>query len=89
MTEKKGFWRLMQAGALLLYILILITGYVIHQPKPAWILIGLLALLHISEMRTVLSIGQENALSKGYIILMNMLFGFTWWVPLKKGVIER
>jgi hypothetical protein len=89
MTEKRGFWRAMQVGAVLLYVLILVTGYTIHQPKSAWILIGLLALLHLSEIRTALAVGQEKGLSVGYSILMNMLFGFTWWVPLKKGVIER
>ena len=79
----------MQAGAVLLYVLILGGGYAIHQPKPAWILIALLAVLHITEMRTALAVGKEKGLSAGRIVLMNMLFGFTWWVPLQKGIIIK
>lgn len=89
MTEKRGFWYAMQAGSILLYALILGGSYLIGQPRPGWLLIGLLALLHLSEMRIAIGVGKEKGISLGRTVLMNMLFGFTWWVPLKKGVIKK
>lgn len=88
MTEKRGFWRTLEVGAIFLYLVIIGTSYFIQQPTSGWILIGLIAALHLSEMRIALSIGKEKGLSLGRIITMQLLFGFTWWIPLKKGVIK-
>ncbi len=79
----------MQIGAILLYIVILASSYFIGQGRAGWVLIGLLVLLHLSEMRTVLRIGEEKGVGLARILVMNLLFGFTWWVPLRMGVIER
>lgn len=89
MTGKRGFWRAMQVGALLLYGVILGGSYLIGQARGGWILIGLLVLLHLTEMRTAMRIGAEKKIDPGRILAMNLLFGFTWWVPLRLGVIER
>ncbi len=88
MTEKKSFWITLEVGAILLYGVIIAGSYFLNQPKPGWILIGLLVLLHVTEMPTALRIGQEKRQNPIKVIIMNMLFGFTWWLPLSRGIIE-
>jgi hypothetical protein len=88
MTEKRKFWIALEAGAILLYGVIIGGSYLLNQPKPGWILIGLLVLLHLTEMPTALRIGQEKGLHPGRVIILNMLFGFTWWLPLSRGILE-
>lgn len=53
----------------------------------AGIVIGIL-LLHLGEMKTAFSIGRKKGLSDMRTFLMNLAFGFTWWLPLKKGVFD-
>jgi hypothetical protein len=89
MSKKRGFWVWLQIGAILLYGMILAGSYYIGQGRGGCILIGLMAILHLSEMRTALRIGEEKGLSLARILGMSLLFGFTWWVPLRMGVIER
>jgi hypothetical protein len=86
MTDKRSFWIWIDVGVILLYILIVGGSYLIGQPGPGWILFGLLELLHLTELPTAVNIGREKGVGLGRALLMNMIFGFTWWVPLKKGV---
>jgi len=89
MTGKKILWRSLQVGALLLYAFIIWGSTLLGQARPAWILLGLLVLLHLTEMRRALQVGQEKGLSPLWTILMNLLFGFTWWVPVAQGIFAR
>ena len=88
MSEKKSFWITFEVGAILLYVVIIAGSYLLDQPKLGWILIGLLALLHLIEIPTALRIGRKKALRPIKVIVMNILFGFTWWLPLSRGIIE-
>lgn len=53
----------------------------------AGLVIGIL-MLHIFELKTALMVGREKNLSTTRIYLKNLVFGFTWWLPLKKGVFK-
>ncbi len=51
--------------------------------------IGLL-IVHILEIPTLsLKIGRDKQVPDSMIILKTILYGFTWWLPLKKGIIDR
>lgn len=85
-THSKVFWTLLRSFALGLYLFGL--GIAIFSSVP-WIGAGLvlgILLLHICELKTALRIGRSNNLSDTHIWLMCLAFGFTWWLPLKKGV---
>ncbi len=43
-------------------------------------------LLHLAELKIAIRIGREYVISVPRIIFMDMLFGFTWWLPLKNGI---
>lgn len=89
MTEKRVFWRVLEVGAILLYAVIIGGSYLLGQARPGWILMGLLVLLHLTETPTALHIGHEKGLSALRVFVMNMLFGFTWWVPLRRGILQK
>lgn len=86
MLKSRGFWIILMLAAMGLYLLGF--GLWIFSSIP-WIGAGLVAgilMLHIFELKTALIIGREKNLSTTRIYLMNLVFGFTWWLPLKKGV---
>lgn len=89
MTKKPAFWILLQASTILLYILLIGGGYVLKLPALGWGLYAALFVLHLFELKTALQIGRENGLSKLRIVVMNLIFGFTWWVPLKQGIVQK
>ncbi|PKO00930.1 MAG: hypothetical protein CVU42_02100 [Chloroflexi bacterium HGW-Chloroflexi-4] len=89
MNKKLAFWLLVQASTILLYIILIGGGYALYQPALGWGLYAALFVLHLFELKTALNIGREKSLSTLRVVVMNLLFGFTWWVPLKRGIIKK
>jgi hypothetical protein len=89
MTKKPAFWLLLQASTILLYILLIGGGYVLKLPALGWGAYGALFVLHLFELKTALQVGHAKGLSMTRIVVMNLIFGFTWWVPLKRGIIKK
>lgn len=89
MNKKLAFWLLVQASTILLYILLIGGGYAINQPLLGWCLYAALFILHVFELKTALKIGREKGLSTLRVVVMNLIFGFTWWVPLKQGIVKK
>lgn len=89
MTQKPAFWYGLQASTILLYALLIGGGYLLKMPALGWGLYAVLFVLHLFELKTALKIGHEKGLSTLRIVVMNLLFGFTWWVPLKRGIVMK
>jgi hypothetical protein len=89
MKNKPLFWRLNQLLTILLYELLVFGGYAFRIPWLGWALFGALMLLHIVELKTAFRIGRKHKLKTGRILLMTLLFGFTWWLPLKRGILNK
>jgi len=86
MLNSKVFWAIMMSSALGLYLLGL--GLWIFSSMRwlgAALVLGIL-FLHILELKTALQVGREKNLPDARIWIMDLIFGFTWWLPLKKGV---
>ena len=88
--NSKGFWYFLQFGAIVLYCGAIILGYLVFPDSPLlWFSFFLfLVIIHISEIPFAMKFGKEKNLSSGITILKIFLFGFTWWLPLKKGIID-
>lgn len=89
MSNKPAFWYFVQGSTIALYVLLIGGGYLLGKPLIGWGLYGALLLLHIFELRTALKVGAEKGVSKMRTVLKNLLFGFTWWVPLKRGILQK
>ena len=88
--NNKLFWYFLQFGAIILYAVSIPFGYWLFPGKNlhAWSIFLGLVLLHTSEIAIVRKIGREKNVSLLRVVVKTILFGFTWWLPLKKGIIK-
>ena len=89
--NSKIFWYFMMFGAIALWLaVILVALFLPRVSNIAWILFGVLIAIHISEYPLVSAkICKEKGLPPGISFLKTFLFGFTWWLPLNKGIIKK
>ena len=87
LNQTRGFWLLLMTGAVGLYLLGLALAIFSKTPMIGIILLAAILFLHVLELKTALRVGRAKGMNDRSILLMNMIFGFTWWVPLKNDVI--
>jgi len=87
--NNKSFWYFLQFGAIVLYAVSIPFGYWLFPCTnlSAWSIFAGLALLHTAEITIARKIGSKKNISLLRIVVKTLLFGFTWWRPLKKGII--
>jgi hypothetical protein len=87
--NNKSFWYFLQFGAIVLYAISIPFGYWLFPGTKlsAWSIFAGLVLLHTSEITIARKIGSEKNISLLRVAVKTILFGFTWWLPLKKGII--
>jgi hypothetical protein len=73
---------------LLLLLVPLPLGYALGHPGAGRALMIMIVLLHASELRVSIPLAKKRNLSTGIAALKTMLFGFTWWVPYKQGLLH-
>ncbi len=82
---EKNAWRGIQFGTLVLWG----AGLYLWIEHNWWYLFVILAALHVIEAVTVgPKVGKEHDRSYLISFLTTLVFGFTWWVPLRNGIIE-
>ena len=86
----KAFWYFLQFGAIVLYAVSIPFGYWLFPDSKlsAWSIFAGLVLLHTAEINITRKIGNEKNISLLRVTVKTILFGFTWWLPLKKGIIK-
>jgi len=92
MIKSKSFWYAQMLCSLIGWAFV-ITGFFIPFDKgfhKIWLLMSAIWLSHPLEVpAAALKIGRSRGLSLIEIFVKTTAFGFTWWLPLKKGVITR
>jgi hypothetical protein len=90
MLLSKGFWYFLMAGAIALWIGVICLGFVLfpNNTGAALAVPGLLFLAHCAEIPASSKIGRDKGLSLVRVVVKTLIFGFTWWVPVKKGVFD-
>jgi hypothetical protein len=88
MTRSKIFWYFWMTCAAALYLLgLLLWVFSRWQAAGAALFFGIL-LLHVAELKTALKIGRTHGLSDRRILFMDLLFGFTWWLPVRNDIFD-
>jgi hypothetical protein len=89
--NSKVFWYFLMAGAIGLWVTVLLAAILVPSISIiAWIVFIALAALHILEFPLVSKkISDRKGISVRTAFIKTMLFGFTWWLALKKGIIEK
>ena len=94
MLKNKFFWYFMMSSCPVA-VAFVIYGFIVPidiQPfKIAWmIVVFLLCVVHpIEIVVNSMAIGKKAGVPLPVIIIKTLLFGFTWWLPLKLGVFEK
>ncbi|HRR59755.1 MAG TPA: hypothetical protein P5547_02340 [Spirochaetota bacterium] len=87
MISNKYFWYVLMSGALVLWAFAIALIYLFPEwDYKAVLFIGLI-ILHGVEIPYVLTILRKDV-STITISIKTFLFGFTWWLPVKKGILQ-
>jgi hypothetical protein len=86
------FWNLMKAGSVLGWVF-LFFGIFFHIQSTVLNIIWWLVLIgwgigHPLELASSIPIAKSKGISLETTFIKTMIFGFTWWLPLKKGVTQ-
>lgn len=89
MLDKKGFWYFLMFGAIVLWVAVIWLGYYLFPQSALGKAVPFLLTLalHLSEIPISLKIGRSKGIPRGRVITLTAIFGFTWWLPLKRGVL--
>lgn len=52
-------------------------------------LTGVIVGLHVGELPLALRAARMRGVGVARAVVMDMLFGFTWWLPLRRGIFLR
>lgn len=75
-----------KVGCLGLYHVGLVSGI----KKKKWFLFNLILILHFIEAVLIgIKTGFENGMNKLSSAVCTLLFGFTWWLPIKMGLHKK
>jgi hypothetical protein len=91
-VDTKGFWYFLMYGSVALFAFSIWLGYYLFPDNTlcAWALFLGLVVIHLSEIPIVsLRIGKEKNIPLPAVIVKTFLFGFTWWLPLRRGIIGK
>jgi len=91
--SKELFWKTMMAGSVagwLFAIYGLICPFESGFIRIVWLCVLLgWSILHPLELAVSLPIAKEKGVTLESAVIKTLLFGFTWWLPLKLGQIEK
>lgn len=69
----------------ILVIIIWIIGIYFWITKGFWYIAAGLFALHLAEVFIKgIPVGLKAGKSRAYSIIMTLIFGFTWWLPIQK-----
>jgi hypothetical protein len=89
--NSKGFWYALMAGAIGLWITVILAAILVPSISIiAWIVFTALAALHLLEFPLASKeIADAKDISGSTAFIKTVLFGFTWWLALKKGIVDK
>jgi len=91
--NKQKIWKGMMAGSIIGWLFIFWGVFFPFEGgilKILWFcVLPVLTILHPLELAISLPIGKEKGLTPEQVFIKTMLFGFTWWLPLKLGVFDE
>lgn len=86
---KRLAWGILQLAALFLLLGYLPLGYLLGQPLTGWTVFLAVVLLHLAELGVTIPLARRRGYPIGTAVVKTLLFGFTWWVPFRRGILDR
>lgn len=87
----RRFWIALMAGGVVSWFLVILIGCLLFPDEPLKAAIPFAAefLIHVAEIPYGIRLGRARGLSAARSGLKTFVFGFTWWLPMKRGIIDR
>ena len=88
MMDSKAFWLVNNAALLAIYG---VAATLFSQGQDShWLVIlaAVILVAHVLEIPLAMKVLKDKNPSMGRLIAGTVLFGFTWWLPAKKGVYQ-
>ncbi len=93
MLDSKSFWLANMAVCVGLWIFVIFGAFYTFDSQTVtmtwWTITLALALGHTLELIMAIPIGRDAGLSLQKTIIYTLIFGFTWWVPVKRGIFKE
>ncbi|MGJ8668671.1 MAG: hypothetical protein ACSHXK_04195 [Oceanococcus sp.] len=88
MTQSKGFWLFNNIGLMVFYIAVSIFAFNTgaDMSHPAVMVAVLILAAHVLEIPLAFKVLAPQQPSALRVVLGTTLFGFTWWLPAKRGI---
>ncbi len=89
MLNNKNFWLTLNAGALILHaagVYLYVTQGFTNPIVQLW---GLIVIIHILEIPLAFLAVRERRILWSLTMINTLLFGFTWWVPARRGLYHK
>jgi hypothetical protein len=91
--KSKLFWYVNMAGSVAAWIFIFYGAFLTKLQGAShtfWLIITLIwCIAHPLELFMSMPVAKNAGISAGKTIVMTVLFGVTWWLPLKQGVFKE
>lgn len=91
MLKNPIIWKLFLMPGSLLGWGFAISGFIFDFDgciKLFWLAVCIIwMIVHPLELLISYKIGKEKGIATPMIVIKTILFGFTWWLPLKQGII--
>lgn len=86
MIDSKRFWQANNVVVVLLHVAG-IAAYVLYGfEAPVARLWAIIVIIHILEIPLAFIALQDRAVPWGLTVINTLVFGFTWWVPVRRGI---
>lgn len=89
--NSKGFWYFLMIGAIGLWGISIIAGRMLypHDQLKSWMFFAAVFAVHITEVPVIAFMFKDKDIPTGTVLVKTFLFGFTWWLPYKKGILNN
>ncbi|HEY1057522.1 MAG TPA: hypothetical protein VGE55_02190 [Limnobacter sp.] len=83
-----ALWRALQGGLIAFWLLAIVAP--ILKLNLPWLdtLAILIFVAHVLEVPLAMSRLRHSGVSTARITIRTLVYGFTWWLPVQKGVIK-
>lgn len=86
MVDNKTFWLAANVLTVLLHIIGIGCYLVQGVENPIAVLWLIVVAIHVLELPMAFVAVKDRDIAIGGVVVMTIVFGFTWWVPARRGV---
>lgn len=88
MKSDQKVWYVLQAGLVVFWLIVPIVGLIGYEVPLLTMLALFIFVAHVLEIPLAINKLRGKDIPSGRVVLNTLIFGFTWWLPVSKGLIK-